>query len=162
MNKSGFFWGLLLIIVGGILLVSNFTDWQIIRMERLWPVFILIPGLAFEFSYFSNRRNPGVLVPGGILTTLGLLFFFETFTNWYFAPYTWPIYPLAVAIGLFQLYLFAGRQRPLLIPVAILTAVSAISFSTMFINSIQRWVDFGLVIPILLVLAGLVIVFRSK
>lgn len=161
MNKSGVSGGLILVVVGGFLLANNLGEWHIFSIERLWPIFVLIPGLVFELSYFSSGRNRGFLVPGGILTTLGLLFFFETFTNWQFAAFTWPVYPLAVAIGLFQLYIFSGRPRALLVPVFILTTVSGIAFATMFINSIQRWVNLGLVFPILLVLAGLLLIFRS-
>lgn len=161
MKKSGIFWGVILIVAGVFLLIDNLTNWRILSMERFWPIFILIPGLAFEIAYFSKKDNPGLLVPGGILTVIGLSFFFETFTNWQFAAYTWPIYPLAVAIGLFQLYLFSKRDRGLLVPVFILTAVSLVSFATMFFNSIQRWVDLGIVIPVLLVVAGLIILIWS-
>ncbi|NLI91467.1 MAG: hypothetical protein GX434_04460 [Peptococcaceae bacterium] len=162
MNKSGMFWGSILIIAGAFLLVNNIAGWNIFGMERLWPIFVLIPGLAFEFGYFSSKRNPGILVPGGILTTLGLLFFFETFTNWHFAAYTWPVYPLAVAVGLFQLYLFSGRSRGLLVPVFILTAVSGIAFTAMFIDIIEQWVNLSLVFPILLILVGLFVIFGSS
>ncbi|MHB8076517.1 LiaI-LiaF-like domain-containing protein [Desulfosporosinus fructosivorans] len=162
MNKSGVFGGLILVVVGGFLLANNLGEWHMFSMERLWPIFVLIPGLVFELSYFSRDRNPGILVPGGILTILGLLFFFETFTDWQFAAFTWPVYPLAVAIGLFQLYIFSGRPRGLLVPVFILTAVSGVAFATMFINTIQQWVNLNLVFPSLLVLAGLLLIFRSS
>ena len=42
-------------------------------------------------------------MPGGILTIIGTLFFFETFTKWNFAEYTWPVYPLAVVWKYFLL-----------------------------------------------------------
>lgn len=162
MNRRSLVLGLILVVVGGFLLANNLGGWNILSMERMWPIFVFVPGLVFEWGYFGGNRNPGLLVPGGILSTIGLLFFFETFTNWQFAAYTWPVYPLAVAIGLFQLYLFSGRPRGLLIPVMILTVVSCIAFAAMFINIVQRWVNLGFVIPILLVLAGLVLIFRSS
>ncbi|UWG95415.1 DUF5668 domain-containing protein [Dehalobacter sp. DCM] len=161
MKKSSMVWGVILIVAGLFLLVDNLADLRILSMERIWPVFILITGLAFEFAYFSKKQNPGFLVPGGIITVIGLLFFFETFTNWRFAAYTWPVYPLAVAIGLFQLYLFTQRERGLLVPIFILTAVSVVSFAAMFLNTIQKWVDLGIVLPILLVVFGVIILLRN-
>jgi len=153
-NKNNF-WGFFLIIVGILLFISKLFSIQLFNMGRLWPIFVLIPGLCFNFAYFSTRKGPGVLVPGGILTTIGLLFFFETMTNWHFAGYTWPIYPLAVAVGLFQLYIFGGRKRELLIPVGILTLVSATSFVSMIFGNINT----SLVVPAILVLLGVYLVF---
>jgi uncharacterized membrane protein HdeD (DUF308 family) len=149
------FWGVILIFLGVFLLIAYLTNWRFLSMERMWPVFILIPGLAFEIAYFSKKTNPGLLVPGGILTVIGLLFFFESFTNYQFSSYTWPIYPLSVAIGLFQLYLFSKRERGLLVPIFILTGVSLVAFAVMFLSAIQRWVNLGIVIPVLLIAAGL-------
>lgn len=162
MNKSGVFGGLILVVVGGFLLANNLGEWHLFSIERFWPIVVLILGLLFELNYFIKNRNPGLLVPGGILTVLGLLFFFETYTDWRFAAFTWPLYPLSVAIGLFQLYIFSGRPRGLLVPVFILTAVTGVAFTTMFINSIQKWINLGLIFPILLVLAGLLLIFRSS
>ena len=153
-NKNNF-WGFFLIIIGILLFISKLFDIQLFNMGRLWPIFVLIPGLCFNFAYFSTRKGPGVLVPGGILTTIGLLFFFETMTNWHFAEYTWPVYPLAVAVGLFQLYIFGGRKRELLIPVGILTLVSATSFASMIFGSINT----SLVVPAILVLLGVYLIF---
>ena len=153
-NKNNF-WGFFLIIVGLLLFISKLFSIQLFNMGRLWPIFVLIPGLCFNFAYFSTRKGPGVLVPGGILTTIGLLFFFETMTNWHFAGYTWPIYPLAVAVGLFQLYIFGGRKRELLIPVGILTLVSATSFTSMIFGNINT----SLVVPAILVLLGVYLIF---
>ena len=155
MNNKNNFWGFFLIIIGILLFISKLFDIQLFNMGRLWPIFVLIPGLCFNFAYFSTRKGPGVLVPGGILTTIGLLFFFETMTNWHFAEYTWPVYPLAVAVGLFQLYIFGGRKRELLIPVGILTLVSATSFASMIFGSINT----SLVVPAILVLVGVYLIF---
>jgi len=36
----------------------------------------------------------------------------------------WPIFPIGVAIGLFQLYIFGKREKELLIPIGILSGLS--------------------------------------
>lgn len=159
MNNKNYFWGFFLIITGILLFISKLFDIQLFHMERLWPIFVLIPGLCFNLAYFSTRKAPGLLVPGGILTTIGLLFFFETMTNWHFAEYTWPIYPLAVAVGLFQLYVFGDRKRELLIPVGILTLVSTTSFACMLFGNIFKFINTSLVVPAVLVLIGIFLIF---
>lgn len=162
MNKSNGYLGLILVLLGAVLLTNNLFQWTLLSMEYLWPIFVLTPGLVFEWSYFKTASNPGLLVPGGILITIGLLFFFETLTGWTFSAYTWPIYPLSVAIGLFQLYLFTDRPRGLLIPVFILSTVSFVSLSILFLKALQIWVNFGFIAPIVLILAGLFIILRAS
>jgi hypothetical protein len=157
MGRKNYLWGILLIALGVLLLLDRVFNFRILSAENLWPIFVLITGLIFEIGYFSTGRNPGLLVPGGIITTIGLLFFFESFTDWNFSEYTWPIYPLAVAIGLFQLYLFSGRPSGLLIPVTILSAVSVISF-TAIVTSVF---DLTLIFAVLAIILGLYILYKS-
>ena len=150
--------GLILILIGILALVTQFLNISLFSMANLWPLFILIPGLCFELTYFRLKRDPGILVPGGILTTIGLLFLFETLTNWRFAVYTWPIYPLAVAIGLFQLYWFGGKDKGLLIPVGILAAVATWGWLGQFFMLLNH----SLFVPIILIVLGLMIIFRRR
>lgn len=161
MKTRNFFWGALLIAIGTLLMLNNFYDLEIFRISKLWPLIILIPGLIFEFEYFSTKRNPGLLVPGGILSTIGLLFLFETFTNFHYAAYTWPIYPLALAIGLFQLYLYYGRPSGLLVPVFIFGGVSITAFVIMFLQNFYPWVNSSIVFPVLLILLGLFVLTKN-
>jgi len=148
---------ILLIIIGIAGVLNQVFDLRIFRMVHFWPIFVLGPGLAFEWAYFSTRRAPGVLVPGGILTTLGCLFFFEANTRWIFAEYTWPVYILAPAIGLFQLYLFGNREKGLLIPVGILTTVAAVSFCSIVLGDVFSFINGSLIWPIVLIIIGLVV-----
>lgn len=153
MSKSTQTLGLVFILIGIIGFLSNFFDFSFFNMAKLWPIFLLIPGLAFELIYFSNHKSPGLLVPGGILITLGIIFLFQTYTNWIFAGFMWPFYVLAPAIGLFQLYLFGTHNYNLLIPVGILTTVAVVGvLSNMysFINASYIW-------PIALIVVGFII-----
>jgi hypothetical protein len=161
MKRKNYFGGIILIAIGIAAMLSNVFNIHLFTMSRLWPLFVLVPGLCFEAGYFSRMKEPGLLVPGGILTTIGTLFLFETYTNWSFAEYTWPVYPLAVAIGLFQLYLFGGRKFGLLVPVFILTAVSVIAFATMLLGNIFYWVNTSLVIPIVFIVIGVYMLIKN-
>lgn len=161
MRRNGLTWGLIFIVIGGLLLYNNVFGENLFSMARLWPLFILGPGIIFEAGYFGTRKDPGLLVPGGILTTIGLLFLFQTYTNWHYMRYSWPIFIFAVAIGLFQLYIFSGRPKGLLIPVFILTAVAGISFSILVLNGFMSFINYSLIAPIALIVIGAFIIFGN-
>lgn len=161
MDRKNYFWGFLFIIIGVGALINSVLGYRLFSISDFWPFFIILLGLSFEASYFISRRSPGVLVPGGILTTIGILFLFETFTHWRFAGSTWPVYTLAVAIGLFQLYLFDGRKPGLLIPVFILSAVSGISFASIMFGNIFYWLRAGYIAPIVFIAIGIYILVKN-
>ena len=162
MNKRGSMLGIVLILIGLFSLLDRVFYIDIFSIKNLWPLFILIPGLLFEWRFFTTRRDPGLLVPGGILTTIGTLFLFETFTNWNFSGFTWPIYTLSVAIGLFQLYIFGTREKGLLIPVFILTSISVISMLNMLFSHLFYWLNYKLLFPVILIGLGLFILFNES
>jgi len=165
MKRDNMFLGALLIVVGLLFLLARVVfDYKIISFDSgdFWPIIVLAIGVTFELIFFRTGKASGFLVPGGILTTIGVLFFFEVATKWSFSAYTWPVYILAVAIGLFQLYLFGGKQRGLLIPVFILTSVAAIAVICIIFEVFLSAVDLGFIIPIILIAGGLLFIFRRK
>ena len=87
----------------------------------------------------------------------GLLFSINVIFGWHLMDNLWPIFPLGVAIGLFQLYLFGGREKGLLIPVGILGAVSLF-----FLVNNLLFVDFRLIAGIILVLIGIWFIFKKS
>lgn len=157
MSKSSSSLGLALIVVGIIGIFGYYFQFNIFSMSRLWPLFLLVPGLAFEFGFFMEHKHAGLLVPGGILITLGFVFLFNTYTNWHFAGQTWPFYVLAPAVGLFQLFLFGNHNPGLLIPVAVLTTVAVFGFLGTTFSHINR----SLIWPVVLILVGLMFLFNK-
>lgn len=166
MGRENAFIGTLLILIGCLLFAARYMFGIEIfhfRSGDFWPIIVLAVGLVFESVYFITRKAPGLLVPGGIITVIGMLFFFEVSTGWRFAEYTWPVYLFAVAFGLLQLYMFAYRSKGLLVPVFILSTVGAIAIASMIFETLISWFDFSIVIPVVLILAGLVVFFgRSR
>ncbi len=155
MKKINYIFGFLLLFIGVLLILSNFGVIEII-WDNLWPLFLLIPGILFELSYFIYRKDAGLLVPGGILITYGLLFLVNVSYGWHLMEDLWPIFPLGVAIGLLQAYLFGGREKYLLIPVGILGAVSLF-----FLINNLFFIHFGLLAGIVLVVIGIWIIFKK-
>lgn len=166
MKRSNSMLGGAFVILGAIMLSARFLfgkNMFSLGPDDFWPMIVLMAGVVFELVYFVTLKAPGFLVPGGILTTYGLLFFFEVATDWSFAEYTWPVYIIGVAIGLFQLYLFSGRPKGLLIAVGILAGVALTALIVIIFRIFLSTVDLGLVIPALLIFVGLVLVLgRGK
>jgi len=162
MKKINYIFGLLLLFIGAMLILSNFGVIEIV-WENLWPLFLLIPGILFELSYFIYRKDAGLLVPGGILITYGLLFLVNVSYGWYLMEDLWPIFPLGVAIGLLQLYIFGQREKRLLIPIGILGAVSIFFLINNLIKNLFfiEFGLFGLLAGIVLVVIGIWIIFKK-
>ncbi|XOI99388.1 hypothetical protein ACMX2M_26900 [Paenibacillus polymyxa] len=107
-----------------------------------WPTLFVIPlGLFFHWLYFSMiGRGVGLLVPGGLLLTVGIVCQIAMlFNNW---GTMWPGFILAVAVGLFELYWFGGRNKWLLIPINILTVISLLFFAVMSIGTMLSSLSF--------------------
>ncbi|UPK43643.1 MULTISPECIES: hypothetical protein [Paenibacillus] len=129
-----------------------------------WPTLFVIPlGLFFHWLYFSMiGRGVGLLVPGGILLTAGIVSQIAMlFGNW---GTMWPGFILAVAVGLFELYWFGGRNKWLLIPINILTVISLLFFSVMSIGTMLNSLSFVQpFVAIVLIMGGAwIIVGRKK
>ncbi len=165
MRRSNTSLGGLLIIAGGILLAARIlfkNPLFSLDAGDFWPIIIFLVGAGFELAYYIPLKAPGLLVPGGILTTYSLLFFFETATNWRFAAVTWPVYLIGVAVGLFQLYLHNGRPRGLMTAIAIIGGIAVGCFIVMCFRFMLGIVDLGVLIPIVLLVGGLVLVSRKR
>jgi len=151
--------GVALICIGFLLALSSFGVIPSIGelLVRFWPMIFIIISLFFHAGYYSNRKNVGLLVPGGIFLTLGVVF--QTAELWNIYNVMWPGVILAPAVGLFELYYFGNRDKGLLIPVGILSFISLFffSFSIRHLRGFSRFI-----LPVGLILAGLIIIFKDR
>jgi len=164
MRRGNYLIGLLLIAIGAIILVlKTVFDITIIEFDSydFWVFIVLGVGLAFELGFFLSGSKPGLLIPGGIITTIAMLFMFEVATDWYFAEYTWPIYILSVAIGLFQMYLFSKREKGLLISSMIIGGIAAFLGISIVISQITTSLT-EVFIPISLIAGGLALFLSNS
>lgn len=170
MNKSSKVLGLILVILGALFLLKNFNImdpfFQLFSLGNLigkfWPsLFLIIPGLLFHYGYFSGRRkDPGLLVPGGILLVLGVVFQINMlFGLW---DILWPIYIFSVAFGLFELYSFGNREKGLLVPVGILGGLSLVLFSAFSIKKIFAFSTNQYIVPVILIVIGMIVLFGGR
>lgn len=156
MNKNVLF-GLILIILGACLFLKGEVNWgHETLFTYFWASIFVIPvGVLFHWLYFSmaNRRGVGLLIPGGIITTAGIVCQISMlFNSWYYMS---PGFILAVAVGLFEFYWFGGRNKWLLIPINILTVLSLMFYAVFTVGSLFNIVfNSKPIIAITLILAG--------
>lgn len=129
-----------------------------------WPSMFVIPlGLFFHWLFFSitGPRAAGLLIPGGILFTAGIVCQIAMlFGSW---GVMWPGFILAVAVGLFEFYWFGGRNRYLLIPINILTVLSLLFFSVFTLGTLFNYlVVSGPILAIALIAIGALMLIGGK
>ncbi len=150
-SRPSLFPGVALIVLGIIFLLPNFTA---LRMRDLWPVFVLGPGLYFSFLFMADRKNYGVLMPATILNVIGILFFVCVIGGWDLMHTLWPLFIIAPGLGFFLMYFFGPREKGLLIPASIVTAVGC--FFLIGINDIDYfW-------PVILIALGVFLLLRRN
>lgn len=148
--------GAVFIALGTLFLMSN-LGYINFSWSYLWPLALLIPGLYMHFAFFTGiDKNPGILVPGGILTTYGVLFYANVLFGWHMMADLWPLFLIGIAVGLFELYLFGNRDKGLLIPVAILGGIGVSALFRIYVNINLK--DF--LVPVLLIIIGLIIILK--
>lgn len=71
-------------------------------ISTLWPLFVVVPGLAFlYFAYTGDKNVAGLAVPGTVITGTGLILFYQNITgHWESWAYVWTLYPLFVGLAL--------------------------------------------------------------
>lgn len=154
-----------LLVLAGVLLLLNPGGWfgPGVIFGYLWPTLFILPaGILFHWGYFFSKRQAyGLLVPGGILVTVAVVCQIATLFNaWHIM---WPGFILAPAVGLFEMYLFGVRHNGLLIPVAILTALSLIFFLVFSFGHLLSITYAGQpVAAFLLIAAGCWMLFRKQ
>jgi len=132
-------------------------------LSTYWASLFIIPlGIFFHWLYFGplRGRGAGVLVPGGILLTVGIVCqISQLYDLWHVL---WPGFILAPAAGLFELYWFGGRNRWLLIPIYILTAFSLIFFFVFSFGWLLSFLAARPYIGILMAVIGALLLIKGR
>lgn len=149
--------GIILLIIGIVMLLNNI---EIIKfnIELFWPLFMIIPGIMFHLAFFNGKSqdNPAVLMPAAVLSIYGLYFLFSILTNWQFSHMMWPIIPMGIGVGFYEMYYFAGKKRQHGIAALSVISLSILAFVIDTFN-----LNFHYLLPILLIVAGIIIVSQN-
>lgn len=107
--------GAVLVALGLLFLVGQWFDFDVGSFA--WPLFILVPGvLLLAGALFGGKNLLLLAIPGSIVSTIGLILFFQNLTGRFETwAYAWALIPAAVGVGMFLMGSWgsdeASRQR---------------------------------------------------
>jgi hypothetical protein len=158
MKKSMVLTGITLLLVGLISLLGA-TDLIPLDMGLIWPLSLLLPGLFFQIIFWVKRDRFGeeILIPSGILIVYALFFYVAETRGYAILATGWPIFPLGVALGFLQTYLFGSRKQ-----VYLLIGQTLLIFSVLAVlfNSLGIDLD-GVLFPVILMFLGVLAVIQA-
>lgn len=159
--------GIVLVVVGLFFLLVRVFDVDLSTYG--WPLFVIIPGLTLIIVGFVSLGT-GALIPGGILTMVGLILAYQSSTgDWPAWAYAWPLVaPGGVGLGIY-LQGLRDRNVRLLKQGRTLMFIAALIFMTGFVlfETILNisGIDYGwfgkAALPALLIVIGIVLLMRS-
>jgi hypothetical protein len=153
MKTSDIIIGIGLIILGLIFLFENFGYIEF-DFKDVWPVFVLLAGLAFWLGFLKDRKNYGLIMPGTILIIYSLMFWYCTAEGWYYMTILWPGFLIGPGLGFFLMYLLGEKEKGLLVPATILTAIGILLLFR-YSGVLRYW-------PVILVVIGIILILKSQ
>jgi len=163
-NAGALVGGSLLILFGLLALFGqifrNFNFWN-----TFWPFFIIGFGLLFFVGMLAGGRSvSGLAIPGTIITTIGLLLFYQNITgHWESWSYSWTVILMAVGLGIYIMGVWGQNvsQRSAGLRVLRIGLIMFIIFGAFFELIFTSGMPFGLrsiFFPLALILLGLYLI----
>ena len=158
--------GVVLVVLGLFALLVQFTGFD---PGGSWPLFIVIPGLTLLIVGFVSLGT-GALIPGAILTVIGLILAYMNATqDWPAWAFAWPLVaPGGVGLGIWLQGLrnhdaqLLRQGRVLMFVALLIFMIAFVIFGTIFRISETDYGLFGkAALPGLLIVIGIVLLFRS-
>ncbi len=146
-------WGIILIVIGFLFLGNN-LGWFYFEWSELWPLLMVGGGVLFWLNWLINRKEVGLLMPGTILISYGLLFLYCSLYGWDWMQELWPVFLLGPGLGFLFMYFFGPSEKGLLVPAIILILLSFFFWSGLPF--------FRLFWPLLLIGIGIYLLLRSR
>ncbi len=160
--------GIALIVLGAFFLLAPLFNFNLGRFA--WPLFIIIPGLLlFVGMALGGKSAAALAIPGSIVTTIGLILFFQNatgrFETW---AYAWALIPAAVGAGQIIQDRFSpkeglSREGWRMVNLGLIMFVAFGGFFELFIFNNLASSFFGRVlIPLLLIGGGAYLLMRPR
>ena len=167
-NTGSLVGGSLLIIFGLLALLGKlfqgFDFWG-----TFWPFFIIGIGALFFVGMFAGGRSvSGLAIPGTIITTIGLMLFYQNITShWESWSYGWTVILMSVGLGIYIMGFWGQNptQRAAGLRVLRLGLIMFIIFGAFFELIFTSGMPFGLrsfIFPAGLILLGLYLVLSRS
>lgn len=167
-NAGSLVGGSLLIIFGVLALIGkifqSYNFWG-----TFWPFFIIGIGLLFFVGMFAGGRSvSGLAIPGSIITTIGLMLFYQNITNhWESWSYGWTVILMSVGLGIFVMGVWGQNlsQRAAGLRVLRIGLILFVIFGAFFELIFTTGRPFGLrsiIFPAGLILLGLYLILARS
>jgi len=163
-NKSNYYIGLILVIVGSAAFYNSVFLNGFFGVRNLWPLFILLPGLFMEIDYFAGDklkgRDPGVLIPGGILTGMGTFLLLREFLD-IIPGMTGPVMIAVTGAALLQFYVAKPRDRGLLVVSLALILIGVLLGISRYTGELPVWLTAGSLTSLAVIMAGVYLIAKK-
>jgi hypothetical protein len=127
-NRQSAAVGIGVVAVGLIILLGKLGVFAFIGAV-FWPLFILIPGVLLHVLFFGRMVPSVTLIPAGVLTVVSVILLIGNWFGWGLMKYLWPLFLFAIAVGLYEYYIFSySRSRQVWTAAIGLAALSIIMF----------------------------------
>jgi len=153
--------GLGFILFGAALLAYQFIPGlsEALDLSEAWPLLLFGIGVLL-IGVAAVGREPGLAVPGSVLTGLGLIFFWQNMNDaWETWSYVWALIPGFVGVGSIISGLLEGRGRNAFRDGSSLIILSLVLFA-IFGSLLGGLNLLGAYWPLLLVLVGVLLILR--
>jgi len=145
--------GIMIIVAGLIVMLGKLGVFQALFLWS-WPLLILIVG-ALVHLFVMNRKLPSVgYLPATFMIGLSLVFLLCAWFGWKWLGMLWPIIPLSIAVGLYEIAIVERSRstRMLSIIIGLGSFLVLLMLLFMFMN--------GYVLALLLIILGALIIAR--
>jgi len=167
-NTGSLVGGSLLIIFGALALIGKIFQ-GLNFWGTFWPFFIIGIGALFFVGMFAGGRSvSGLAIPGTIITTIGLMLFYQNLTNhWESWSYGWTVILISVGLGIFIMGIWGQNptQRAAGLRVLRIGLIMFVIFGAFFELIFTSGMPFGMrsiIFPSALILLGLYLVLSRS
>jgi len=160
-KRTNIILGVLLILVGGLFLASQFIPGLNLIVTFSWPLIVVAVGVGLLLLGLLIGV-PEMAIPACIVSGIGGILYYQNYSgNWESWAYMWALIPMFVGLGMILSALIGGRPGKVYLEGLETMGVGAVMFVVFgsFFNAFNA--GWTLYLPLVLVLVGVYILIRN-
>jgi hypothetical protein len=163
--SGGWGLGVFLIVAGIVFLLARFLPFDI--GQSGWPLFVIMAGAAFMIIGLTSRSTAGFIVPGSIVSVVGLILAVQNaFGLWAAWSYAWAlVFPFAVGLGIALLGMQLNQpeqvrtgSRMAGMGIVLFLVFGAFFEGILHVSGYDIGIAGNVVIPLVLIFSGVVLI----